>query len=352
MKRWRREWIGVPFVLFLFWTMYYFSPRQRNPTLEVPESAIHYFEVQKPYLKYTADSNIYTIAIVADKDKRSKNDQHWESVFKSGKLVRNSHSGNYSITWEEQKVLTSTLAEAGRSMELSELVSFNSKLLSPDDRTGVVFSIEDGLAIPEYILMDGNGRTTKGFKSEWATVKEGILHIGSVGKEWSDNKGNIINNNPLWIKQIDRNGKVEHKDWSSHYNKLRKAAGAEHPGYLMHEAVCWNPVINKWFFLPRRHSTLPYNDEEDENRGTNLMITADVTFQDIKVHRIGHLDTSRGFSSCAFIPGREMHLIALKSQEIKDTIASYISVYDVENGKVLMEEQYIGDIKFEGVEIL
>jgi soluble calcium-activated nucleotidase 1 len=237
-------------------------------------------------------------------------------------------------------------------MELSELVWFNGKLLSPDDRTGVVFSIEDGLAIPEYILMDGNGRTTKGFKSEWATVKDGLLYIGSVGKEWSDNTGKILSNNPLWIKVIDRNGKIEHRDWSAVYNKIRKAAGAEHPGYLMHEAVCWNPVLSKWFFLPRRHSTLPYNDEQDETRGSNYMITADESFQQIKVQRISRLDTSRGFSSCAFIPGRETHLIILKSQEVKDTISSFLGVVDVESGRILMEEQYIGDVKFEGVEIL
>jgi len=289
---------------------------------------------------------------VADKDKRSKNDKRWESLFKTGKLIRNAQTGNYTISWDTQKVLTSTLSEADRAMELSELVWFNGKLLSPDDRTGVVFSIEDGLAIPEYILMDGNGRTTKGFKSEWATVKDGLLYIGSVGKEWSDNTGKILSNNPLWIKVIDRNGKIEHRDWSAVYNKVRKAAGAEHPGYLMHEAVCWNPVLAKWFFLPRRHSTLSYNDEEDENRGSNIMITTDESFQQIKAQKIGRLDTSRGFSSCSFIPGRETHLIALKSQEVKDKIASFVAVYDVESGRILMEEQYIGDVKYEGVEIL
>lgn len=30
--------------------------------------------------------------------------------------------------------------------------------------------------------MDGNGRTSKGFKIEWMTVKDGILYVGSMGK--------------------------------------------------------------------------------------------------------------------------------------------------------------------------
>jgi soluble calcium-activated nucleotidase 1 len=46
-------------------------------------------------------------------------------------------------------------------MELSELVMYNDKLLAPDDRTGLVFQIENDQAIPLYVLMEGNGKTTK-----------------------------------------------------------------------------------------------------------------------------------------------------------------------------------------------
>ncbi len=82
-----------------------------------------------------------------------------------------------SLVLITQEILTTKLSEDGRAMELSELVYFNHKLLCVDDRTGVVFSIENGKAIPQYILMDGNGQTNKGFKSEWATVKDGLLCI-------------------------------------------------------------------------------------------------------------------------------------------------------------------------------
>lgn len=51
-------------------------------------------------------------------------------------------------------------------MELSELVVFNGKLYSVDDRTGVVYQIDNGKVFPWLILSDGNGQETKGFKSK------------------------------------------------------------------------------------------------------------------------------------------------------------------------------------------
>lgn len=46
-------------------------------------------------------------------------------------------------------------------MELSELVVFNGKLLTFDDRTGMVFEIINEKAIPWLLLMDGDGRYDK-----------------------------------------------------------------------------------------------------------------------------------------------------------------------------------------------
>ena len=74
----------------------------------------------------------------------------------------------------------------------------------------LVFAIENGVAIPQYILMDGDGHTTKGFKCEWATVKDGEMWLGGLGKEWTDNSGRILNLNPLWVKVIDEEGRIRH----------------------------------------------------------------------------------------------------------------------------------------------
>lgn len=43
-------------------------------------------------------------------------------------------------------------------MELSELVTFNGRLLTFDDRTGIVFEIVNNKAIPWVLLMDGDGK--------------------------------------------------------------------------------------------------------------------------------------------------------------------------------------------------
>ena len=79
--------------------------------------------------------------------------------------------------------------------------------------------------------MDGNGQTNKGFKCEWSTVKDGILYVGSTGKEWTRD-GVVLNNNPQWIKNIDAHGKITHVDWSTPYRIIRNAAGAQEPGYV------------------------------------------------------------------------------------------------------------------------
>lgn len=47
-------------------------------------------------------------------------------------------------------------------MELSELVVFNGRLFTVDDRTGIVYEIIDNKVVPWVILSDGNGKETKG----------------------------------------------------------------------------------------------------------------------------------------------------------------------------------------------
>ena len=46
-------------------------------------------------------------------------------------------------------------------MELSELQKFAGELLAVDDRSGVVYRIENGIVVPRYILVDGNGHSKK-----------------------------------------------------------------------------------------------------------------------------------------------------------------------------------------------
>ena len=47
-------------------------------------------------------------------------------------------------------------------MELSELATFNGKLYSVDDRTGIVFDVSESKAVPWVILADGDGNSDEG----------------------------------------------------------------------------------------------------------------------------------------------------------------------------------------------
>lgn len=109
----------------------------------------------------------YSIAIISDLDENSKiQDQQntWRSYLKKGHLTWTPEGNKIiSFQWEDEMVtLTSYLGEKGRGMELSELVTFDGRLLTMDDRTGLVYSLEGDKAYPWVILMNGNGKSDKG----------------------------------------------------------------------------------------------------------------------------------------------------------------------------------------------
>lgn len=63
----------------------------------------------------------------------------------------------------------------GRGMELSDLKVYNGRLLSVDDKTGIVFRLTNQIAIPWIIQPDGNGNDNKTFKTEWMAIKGRVL---------------------------------------------------------------------------------------------------------------------------------------------------------------------------------
>lgn len=104
----------------------------------------------------------YVLGIIADLDTSSKsNDKHkWISYFKTGYLTYNLNTYSVNIKWDvrEPEIIETSYSLKGRGMELSELVTFNGKLLSFDDRTGIVFEMVNNKAVPWVILMDGDGK--------------------------------------------------------------------------------------------------------------------------------------------------------------------------------------------------
>ena len=219
----------------------------------------------------------------------------------------------------------------------------------------------------------------KGFKAEWLAVKDKHLYVGGLGKEWTTTEGVFVNNNPEWVKVVGFRGDVQHENWVPKYNSLKSAAGIEPPGedltsgllmiasnfflyvelipsssagYLIHESAAWSDSLQRWFFLPRRASKERYEETADERRATNLALSCSPDFKDIIVSRVGPLNPTHGFSSFKFVPNTDDQIIlALKSEEDAGNIATYIMAFTLD-GRILLPETKIGDVKYEGLEFI
>lgn len=110
-----------------------------------------------------------------------------------------------------------------------------------------------------------------------------------MGKEWTSSTGEYVNNNPMWIKIINKFGHITHVNWADNYIAIRKAANIHFPGYMIHESCVWSQIHKRWFFLPRRSSSKQYNEDADEYMATNLLISANENFKDIKVINCTHI---------------------------------------------------------------
>lgn len=321
------------------------------------------------------DSNTYRFAAVTDLDQLSRvhdspaDKPEFYSVLLSGLLLRQV-DGTYQIKFEEQRKLISKHNEGGRGMELSELTLYQNRLLAFDDRTGTVFELlnrNNGMetfVVPRLVITEGDGDTDKGMKWEWATVKNGDLYMGSMGKEFTKSDGSIANTNNLWVSVYKSNGQLVREDWSEKYTFVRQQLGASHPGYLIHEAILWSEDLQSWLFLPRRISSEAYDENKDERMGSNkiCIVNDDFTFAKVVTIPFSVLDPLHGFSTFAFVPGtNDRHALAVRTVE-EDCVGgdeavckqrSYFVVFDVLTGQVLMDEQqYEEGIKFEGIEFV
>ncbi|CAL8274846.1 unnamed protein product [Lota lota] len=304
----------------------------------------------------TAGGTRYRIAVIADLDTGSRSGDKeltWFSYLRRGYLSVSQGGDRVEVEWDaERTVLEGHLAEKGRGMELSELVAFNGKLYSVDDRTGIIYHVDGDKAVPWVILPDGDGSVAKGFKAEWLAVREEHLYVGGLGKEWTTTAGEFVNHNPEWVKVVGHRGDVRHENWVSKYESLKAAAGITPPGYLIHEAAAWSDTLQRWFFLPRRASPDRYEEAADERRGANLVLSCSPEFERVAVSRAGPLSPTHGFSSFKFVPDTDDQLVlALKSEEVDGTVATYILAFTLD-GRVLLPETKIGEVKYEGLEFI
>ncbi|ETV70339.1 hypothetical protein H257_14030 [Aphanomyces astaci] len=311
----------------------------------------------------------FELGFVADLDKASKVADSTTPLFQSylqkavlhRKLVDD--KVEYTVSWKDVAPFTTSLNEAGRGFELSELAWCRGDLHTFDDRTGLVFRLEkfqlsdqphDIRAVPVTIVTEGDGSTTKGKKHEWATAKDGELYMGSTGKEFIT--GNDVDNtHNMWVSILSKDGVLRFEDWTDNFAKVREFVGCGYPGYLIHEAIEWSAVHRKWFILPRRVSKDAYDETADEQRGSNVMIVASEDFSRLEVRTVGPITPERGFSSFKFVPStQDSVIVALKSVEIEATKSqsSYVTVFTVDGDVLLPETPLPGTFKYEGVAFL
>lgn len=308
--------------------------------------------------------------IVADLDRQSKVEgakkPTWRSIFKEGILKKENDS--WHISWKDKSVeLLTQLGEAGRGMELSELVTWKNKLWTFDDRSGVVFEIQKGIdgesdpkAVPRHILMEGDGNNNKGQKTEWATVKDGDLYVGSFGKPYTNNAGEITTRNNMWISKISNTGAVSHVNWIPKFEKMQEVTDSIHPGYMIHEAIHWDSINKLWYVLPRRVSHDSYDEKKDEEMGSNLLLVFNEDFSELKSKlEIGEKVATHGWSSFKFVPWTNNKVVmALRTMELENketgdgTQETYLTVFGVDGTIFLSEQKIPGDYKFEGIEFL
>ncbi|XP_026750096.1 soluble calcium-activated nucleotidase 1 [Galleria mellonella] len=348
--------VGV-FLLILFYYNWWASSQVYVPNKWV--STIRKYNTTYPLSppRISGDVVTFRIGIVADLDTNSKSatkPNTYNSYLKKGYLSYNHVKMLVTITWDPQPpvILSSTYSHKGRGMELSELIIFDGRLLTFDDRSGMVFEIIHNKIVPWVILVDGNGRVEKGFKSEWATVKDEILYVGSMGKEWTTAGGDFQSYDPMWVKAINMNGEVQHLSWVNQYKAVRSSVGIKWPGYMIHESGVWSAVTQKWHFLPRRCSHESYNETRDEVMGCNYLITADSNFKNILAIEITKHQPKHGFSSFKFIPGsNDEAIVALKTTEYEGKTATYITAFKTD-GTVLLHDTLVENLKYEGIEFI
>ncbi|KIH63586.1 Apyrase, partial [Ancylostoma duodenale] len=193
-------------------------------------------------------STTFDLLAITDMDKNAKVDEwKWRAVTRKGKLTLDAERTSATVEWnlESDQNITSGLNYKGRAMELSDLSEFNGHLLAPDDRTGMLYEIKDGKAIPWVFLNSGPGNTTKGMKVEWLTIRNDLLYAGGHGAEFRNEAGEVVSEDPMWIKIITKRGEVRSKNWKRVFSRVRNEAGYPEPGYLTHEAVQWSDKLQQ-----------------------------------------------------------------------------------------------------------
>lgn len=153
--------------LFVLIFLYLFPGRKSNTNGLLRSSNYNYTYPLTTPIK-TNSMHTFRIGVIADLDTNSKSPSEknmWYSFLMKGYLSYSPIKHTVVVTWDQRNPikLSGSYALKGRGMELSELVVFDGRLLTFDDRTGLVYEIVNDKVIPWVLLMDGDGRSVSYF---------------------------------------------------------------------------------------------------------------------------------------------------------------------------------------------
>lgn len=310
----------------------------------------------------------FVVGMVADDDSESKVGS--SGLFRSYLetfQVKRSGDGYSAEVLNKVELVTDLHDDTNRGGELSTLNKFNGKLLAGDDRTGALFEVnpeaseaKDRLT-PVCYIPDANGYPKKGFKCEWACIKDGKLYVGSHGRpEGTPGKKK---NRMMWVKVVDTDWKVKNVDWTKNYAALARSVGLTKKqgtagglyGYLTHEGALWSDIHQRWFFVPRKiayHSKYDFGQDPADHAA--ILMSCTDKFTDIRIvpykveDKVGH-----GCSDLAFVEGSgDTEIICTRTIETPELTRTWLCIFDI-TGKMLLDELPLQEgIKYEGVEVL
>lgn len=353
------------FVAFIFLVVP--SKHHRLPKLSMiyePTDFVKPYNATYPFTGRVIDEQGFIhmkLALISDPDRRSKKQdgKTWTAKLQFAELILDAEWRQANFVLRDSCEIETHFSFDGRGCELSELIAYNGKFYTIDDRTGIVYELilrcPDPVLIPWLILSDGAGNVNRGFKGEWLAVKDEILYVGSMGKAFTDAQtGEVINLDPFFVKAVSHTGQVQHLDWKMNFDTIASAISVGSKGYLIHEAVAWSQHHKQWFFLPRKESSEPYNDVTDEEKGTNVVIRTSASFTSVRFSRLQSQPIKRrGFSTFKFVPHtNDLIIIGIKTKEYKDEIGSYVTVFDTSMNPLLEELEISSSEKFEGLEFI
>lgn len=316
-----------------------------------------------------ANVAVIPFGLVADNDLKTRDPEKflWSTPIDFGSVIIMHHiNGSISyeikLTDESRFIVQTDISRKNRSLELSEIVHWNQHLWVPCDITGIVYRLdyksED--LIQKHILTAGDGNTKFPLKGEWMTVKDNILYVGSIGKEWVTENGQISHYWLEWVIKIHPDNHIERENWKEKYSLLRKSVNATYPSYLLHESAYFDSDSKRWLFMPRKASLngVGYNEKTDETMGTNLLLIVDENFEGpVDVKHIGPLEPEFGVTSLKKVPHTKDLYIVTKAKELTDdkgnvSTATKIFLFQLETSEIVSPILSVEGIKYEGIEFL